>query len=116
MKRDNRLYVLQIIENAELIHEHMQEVTWEAFQKDKMLQAAMERWLIIIGEASKRLSTRFVEANDDVPWHMIKGLRNIVVHEYDSMDLTMIYDVLSIHVPDLLDEMLAVKKSGNFHD
>ena len=116
MRKDNRLNVLHIIENASLIQEHMQGVSWAEFQRDKLLQAAMERWLIIIGEASKRLSERFTTAHPDVPWQTIRGLRNIVVHEYDNIDLTVVYDILTYHVPSLLQEMVATRDEGEFYD
>ena len=116
MKKGNRLYVLQIIEHAKLITEHVEEVDWRDFQADPLLQAAVERWLIIIGEASKKLSSEFLEHHSDIPWRQIRGLRNIVVHEYDSMDISVIYEVVSEHIPSLLSEMEAVRDTEAYLD
>lgn len=50
------------------------------------MQAAVERYFEIIGEASNRLSKEFRNNNGSVPWKKIIGMRNVIIHRYDDVD------------------------------
>lgn len=43
--------------------------------------------ITIIGEATKRLSSDFRQQHPEIPWREIAGMRNVIVHEYDQVDL-----------------------------
>lgn len=55
------------------------------FLEDQMMQSAIERQFEIMGEAAKRLSPQFRDANPQVPWRSIVGLRDFLIHGYDSV-------------------------------
>jgi len=42
---------------------------------------------MIIGEATKRLSTEFRQQHSSIPWKQIAGMRDIITHNYDNVDL-----------------------------
>ncbi len=57
-----------------------------------------------IGEYAKRLSDGFVaETGDRINWKAVKGMRDIVAHNYDSVDPDIIWDTATKNIPDLLD-------------
>jgi uncharacterized protein with HEPN domain len=78
--------------------------TFELFNQDKMLQNAIERQLIIIGEAVNQISkmdnTIHLSYNQQ-----IIALRNRLVHAYDSIDETIIYNLIINHLPKLKEEV-----------
>jgi uncharacterized protein with HEPN domain len=55
--------------------------------KDKKTANAVVRSFEIIGEAAKKIPEPLKEANSDVPWHEIIGMRNKISHEYFGIDL-----------------------------
>lgn len=61
--------------------------------------------LIQISENSDRLSENFKLNNNDISWREIKGMRNKIVHDYGTVDLTIISNVLTFDVPDLLNKL-----------
>ena len=58
--------------------------------------------LIVIGEAAKRLSPDFRGAHPEVPWKSIAGLRDILVHEYDTVDLEEVWRTVQADLPKLI--------------
>jgi uncharacterized protein with HEPN domain len=68
---------------------------------DEKLSAILYQ-ISIIGEASKRLSPNFREAHPEIPWREIAGMRNVIVHEYDQLDLDVIWDVVQNKLSELL--------------
>lgn len=58
--------------------------------------------ILIIGEAAKRLTPAFREANADIPWKQIAGMRDRLIHGYDDVNLDTVWDVAMTHAPDLL--------------
>ena len=57
------------------------------FDRRRIVQAAVTRNLEVIGEAVKRLSVPLREANPDVPWSQIAGMRDVLIHAYHRVDL-----------------------------
>lgn len=75
------------------------------FVEDLILQRACAMSLIIIGEATSRIEKRdpdFVASHPNWPWRDIRGLRNRVVHDYFTLDLTTIWGTVRQSLPALL--------------
>ncbi len=66
------------------------------------LQSALERQLILLGEAVKRLSAEFRDAHPGVRWPAIAGLRDVLVHQYDRIDADQLWQIATESVPALL--------------
>jgi len=75
----------------------------QSFLCDLKTQAAVQHQLLIIGEAVKQLSFDFRDSVPGVPWHQIAGMRDRLIHGYDTVNLSMVWYTVSKGVPDLLD-------------
>jgi uncharacterized protein with HEPN domain len=67
----------------------------EAFDADVMVQYAVAHGLVLIGESAGKLSAAIRERYPEVPWRQIVAQRNVVVHEYDHIDLDAVWMVVS---------------------
>jgi uncharacterized protein with HEPN domain len=56
----------------------------------------------VIGEAVKRLSREFRAKYPEVPWTLIAGLRDNLIHGYDLIDWDEVWKTSTTDVPDLL--------------
>ena len=73
-----------------------------AFLADERTQSAVQHQLAILGEAAKRLSPAFRDEHPEVPWRQIAGLRDVLVHRYDAVDLDLLWRAVSEELPALL--------------
>ncbi|TVS04420.1 MAG: DUF86 domain-containing protein [Cyanobium sp. PLM2.Bin73] len=60
------------------------------FSKD-YLQDTVIRCLEIVGEATKRLSRELRLLHPGVPWRAMAGMRNVLIHAYDQVDLEEVW-------------------------
>src|SRR4051812_48500109 len=78
------------------------DLTREQFFANKEKQAAVTLQLIIMGEATKRLSMEFREAQPQVPWKRIAGMRDQLIHGYHKIDVGLVWDAVDVEVPQVL--------------
>jgi uncharacterized protein with HEPN domain len=69
---------------------------------DRMLNLSVVRLLEIIGEAANRISEEERRKYPGVPWKDIIGLRNRLIHAYDSVDLEIVWQIAKEDVPELV--------------
>lgn len=55
-----------------------------------------------IGELSGRISEELQKAYPDIPWKQIKGMRNIIIHDYNGIDISILRDTVSNDIPMLI--------------
>ena len=104
MSRDES-YLFDILDSARTAIEYMRGKSWDEFSKDSLLQDAVVRRLEIIGEAANRISSETQMKHSNLPWQAMKGTRNRVIHEYDSIELDIIWDILQKDLPSLVKEL-----------
>jgi uncharacterized protein with HEPN domain len=73
----------------------------EAFEQDELIQTWIVHHLQIIGEAARGLSDLTRDANQQVPWNQIIGMRNILVHHYFGIDVPVVWSVVENHLQSL---------------
>lgn len=95
-------YLLDILLAARDAQEFSSGLTKEAFATSKLHQAAIVRALEVVGEAAGKVSREFREAHPEIPWKRIVGLRNRLIHDYTHVDLDRVWEVVTVHVPDLI--------------
>ncbi len=55
-----------------------------------------------MGEATKRLSAEFRTRHPEISWKSIAGMRDIVAHQYDGVNLETLWDAIQYDMPELL--------------
>ncbi len=107
MSRDN-VIVLDILRAARLSIEFLGGTNKPHFLKDTKTQSAVLHQLLLIGEAVKRLSDEFRDRHADVPWAEIAGMRNVLIHQYDDVDLEEVWRTLERDIPGLSAKLEAI--------
>lgn len=90
-KRDWKILFEDIIESIEKIDNYTKNQTFEDFAHSPVVIDAVVRNIEIIGEASKNIPQEIQDKFRDIPWQKIKGIRNRIVHEYFSVDISIIW-------------------------
>lgn len=106
--RDRDIGLLEdVVRHGEEALAYLHGVTLEQFVKDRRLQLVTERLLEIIGEAAGGLSDEARKAVD-VDWRAVRGLRNVLAHQYGAVDLPRLYRTAVNRLPPLIDAIRAV--------
>ena len=100
--------VADIVESARSIGGYISGVSREEFIENEQLQDSVVRRLLVIGEASGRLSASFRETRPSIPWREIRGMRNRMVHVYDDIDMNLVWRTARNDIPRLLAELAPV--------
>ena len=95
--------LLDIIGAIKLIFQYVEGVTPPALATNIEKQDAILRRITIIGEATKRLSKDFREQHPTIPWKEIAGMRDVIIHDYDEVDLDELWTVINENLPQLLN-------------
>ncbi|MEO0706653.1 MAG: DUF86 domain-containing protein [Cyanobacteria bacterium J06649_5] len=101
MSRDTSALV-DILEAIQLINQYIKGINQEQFEENVEKQDAILRRIPIIGEATKRLTTEFRAEHQEIPWKEIAGMRDILSHDYDEVDLEEVWSVIQNNLPSLL--------------
>jgi uncharacterized protein with HEPN domain len=94
MRRDPRLYIDDILDAISNIRDYTTGQSYEIFQQDRKTLDAVVRNLEIIGEAAGRLPDFLIATAPKIEWRKIVGLRNILIHEYFSVSIPVVWDVV----------------------
>lgn len=94
-------YLRHILDAIGAIQDFTEGQAFDDFADDPKTVAAVERMLLVISEAGKRLGIHGEKLCPDVPWHKVRGVGNWLRHQYDRIDVRMIWDTVIEDLPPL---------------
>lgn len=110
-KRNETLYIADILTSIKNIESYTQRVSFKEFLNNQMIIDAVIRNLEIIGEAAKNLSSETRSSRPDIPWEDIIGMRNKIAHEYFGVDIEIIWETIRESLPELKKMMKKIKRN-----
>jgi uncharacterized protein with HEPN domain len=87
---------------AKKIVRYVEGLTFEDFTRDEKTYDAVLRPLTVLGEAASHVPDEIIAATPEIPWLEIRGMYNIVVHEYFGINMEMVWRTATKNVPELL--------------
>ena len=111
LNRD-RLYLFHIRECLERVTDYTVD-GWEKFQASLMAQDAVLRNLQIMGESTQRLSDSLKSSRPDIQWQDIAAFRNRLVHDYQSINLAQIWQIITDDLPAFKQQIETMIQSMN---
>ena len=107
--KDYSIYLADIIEAMAKIQRYTDGLTFESFAANEMAVDAVNRNLEIVGEAARSIPESIRNSNPQIPWQRMIGLRNMVIHAYFGIDLSIVWEIVRVNIPDtrpLIEAML----------
>ncbi len=100
-KRVPKILIEDILEAIGNIEEFTTSIDAGVFMSDKKTQRAVIRNLEILGEASNRIPKVYRDTHPEVEWNRIIRTRHILIHEYDNVNLDILWRIITVHLPEL---------------
>ncbi len=100
-RRQWKLYVEDVLAAITRIELYTQGMDLEAFRSSDITVDAVIRNFTVIGEAARQIPPEIEKANADIPWDKMRALRNVVVHQYFGVDVSILWETLRHDLPPL---------------
>jgi len=112
MEKDNKVFLLDILDCVAAIDSFVEDHDFDSFTKDRKTVDAVVRNVEVIGEAANNLTAGFRAANSQIAWRKMIDTRNRIVHGYATVDLEIIWNIaqndlgqLQVEIEKLLESM-----------
>lgn len=106
MKKDPRVYLAQMLECIGRIEQFTADGR-DRFMTDRMVSDAVLRNFSVMGEAAKRVDDRYRAAHSQIPWRALAGLRDVLIHQYEGVDLEKVWGIVTNDLPSLKAAIVA---------
>ena len=99
MTSRDRQYLLDILLHAEDALTFVRGASFDELRVNAMLRNAVLHSLTILGEAAGRVAESSEVEIPDLPWRRMKNLRNVIVHDYEGVNLPIIWEIVTVELP-----------------
>jgi len=110
MKRDQKLYLSDILEAIEKIEKYTKGVSFEGLSQDEQKIDAIVRNFEIIGEATKHIFVKTKRKHPEIPWRGMAGMRDKLTHEYFGVNLEILWKTIKEELPPVKPSIKKVLK------
>jgi len=101
MKEEFLDYVEDVVEAMDDAMRFVEGIEYDDFVKDRKTVYAVTRAVEIIGEAVKKIPDRVKKRYPKIPWKLMAGMRDKLIHEYFGVDLRRVWNTVEKDVPKL---------------
>lgn len=102
--RNQRVYIEEAIEAIDIALQHTAGATYEEFEKNIMMQDAVNRRVELVGEILTHVDMETKRRYRFIPWSQAIAMRNLLMHEYHPINLQVVWDAI-------LFDLVALKKN-----
>lgn len=71
-------------------------------ENDELRAAGLVKFVEIVGEAANRITREFQSVHPEIDWRDIIAMRHVLVHDYDQIELDIVWDVVTTRLPGLI--------------
>ena len=96
-----KIRIRQMFEATTKILRYTTDMDEDKFYESSMVIEAVERNFQVLGEASKHVPAEIQEKYPEVPWKLIRQMRNFVIHQYDDVEEHILWDTIQNNLPRL---------------
>jgi uncharacterized protein with HEPN domain len=101
----NEVIVQKLLSYTDKLLRYCGNVEYEQFMADSVLIEACVFNLSQMGELCSRVDREYAEAHPQIPWPEMYGLRNRIVHDYEGVNLFLVWQIISEDLPELQKEL-----------
>lgn len=104
----NEIIIQKLLAYSNKLVRYCDGLDYDAFSSDSKLVEACVFNLSQMGELCRMADAAFAEAHPEIPWKEMYGLRNRIVHDYEGVNLLLVWQILSEDIPILRDTLISL--------
>jgi len=108
MKKDDNVRLKNMRDTAYKVIKFAEGHSREDLNTNQILTSALIREIGVIGEAAARVSTEKRDQLKEIPWKSIIGMRNRLIHDYDEIDLDLLWETITKDIPELIEKLESI--------
>ena len=89
---------------------YSKDMSYTSFSENTMIVDACIFNLSQLGELTNKLDKEFTDNYSDVPWNEMRGLRNKIVHDYEGVNLILVWEIVKTDLPELKKQLKVIMK------
>ena len=101
----NNIIITKMLGYIEKILSYCEGINYESFVSNSLLTEACVFNLSQLGELTTKLDSEFTAKYPDIPWNQMRGLRNKIVHDYEGVNLVLVWEIISSDLADLREQL-----------
>ena len=105
MSKDDLVRLRHMLDSAMEAVELIQGKSRADLDTSRVLSLALVRLLEIVGEAANRVTTATRQQTPNIPWSQIVSLRNRLIHGYDTINMDILWKILTEDLPGLIAQL-----------
>ena len=105
MKSKDKMVIVKILKYIEEIKMFIKDYSHEEFESDRKTINACVFDLSQIGELAGKISQELQDQYQNIEWRGIKALRNRIVHDYEGVNLNMVWEFLTTELNELEEKL-----------
>ena len=105
MQPPDYTWLADVLISARYVQSFVDGVDRDEFDRNAMRRSAIIHQLLLIGEATKRVSDPFRTAHPDIPWRRMAGMRDRLIHDYRREDLDIVWSTATEMIPQLIRQV-----------
>ncbi|MEM9155831.1 MAG: HepT-like ribonuclease domain-containing protein [Cyanobacteria bacterium P01_F01_bin.33] len=92
--------IRDMVAEIAVVEETVEGLDFESFARNRQALRAVLYSLAVVGEVVASAIDDLVAADSTLPWHQIRNMRNVVIHEYFQVDLEIVWQTTQLDLPD----------------
>lgn len=109
MERDPSIPLDHILDAIDGIDKATEGKSFDTCMDDWVVRHAIQRGIEIVSEAARRIPDNLADSHPEINWKQVRGIGNILRHDYHNIQDEVIWDVVKLHLPRLKAAVLAMK-------
>jgi len=102
---DDTIYLRHILDATGRVSRFLQGIDQDTFNRDELVQSAVNYQIQIVGEAVRHLSQDLRGRYPTIPWQDIAGMRSKLVHDYFGVSVRAVWISATRDLPILASEV-----------
>lgn len=104
----NEIILGKMISYIDKILSYCKDLNYDSFTENTLVVEACVFNLSQLEELTTKLDRSFMEKHSEISWHQMRGLRNKIVHDYEGVNLVLVWEIISSDLPELKTKLMQI--------